>query len=182
MKLLKNMMNNQYLYVFLIVISSGLLIFLVDRFMRRENFESYTEEIKQMVRENDVRKDKYEAQDVSQESVEEQKEDVLDIVEDTQKMMEGKDASENDIKPEDLIPSDEAADVWSNVNPKGEGSLELKNFLEAGFHIGVDTQSNTLRNANRSIRSDVPIPMKDVSVFLNSTISADPYRKTFEIS
>lgn len=182
MEMLKDLMKSKYLYVFLVVIGSGLLIFLVDRFLRRENFESYAEEIKQIVRENDIRADKYPAQDVSQESVEEQKKDALEIVEETQQLLEQPMEQQMDIKPEDLVPSDEAADLWSNVNPKGEGSLELKNFLEAGYHLGVDTQSNTLRNANQGLRSDPPIEIKDVGPFLNSTISADPYRKTMEIS
>jgi hypothetical protein len=182
MEMLQKLLKNNYLYVFLIIIGSGLLIFLVDRFMRRENFESYAEEIKQIARENDVAKDKYKAQDVSQTSIEVQNQEAIDVVDEAVEMA-GDEKIDNEIKPEDLIPNDDAADLWANVNPKGEGSLEAKNLLEAAYHIGVDTQSNSLRNANQSIRSDPSIPIKsDVSPWSMTTMNPDPYRKTFEIS
>lgn len=46
--------------------------------------------------------------------------------------------------------------------------------------IGVNTQGGSLRNANLDIRSAPPIDKKDVSPWLNSTISPDLYRRPLE--
>ena len=54
-------------------------------------------------------------------------------------------------------------------------------MLESGHHIGVDTQANSLRNANLQLRSEPPNPQSPVSIWQNSTITADPYRKSMEI-
>jgi hypothetical protein len=167
----KNALN-----VALIVVGACAVMYLLRRVMMNENFDSYKEEIKKLAREADIAKDKYDMQDVSQEDIVEQKMDVEKEVEDSNKLVEDK-----DVKPEDLLPGNDEADEWAAVNPKGKGSLELKNVLEAGHHIGVDTQANSLRNANQQIRSEPPNPQKPVSIFLNSTISPDPFRKPLEI-
>jgi hypothetical protein len=77
-----------------------------------------------------------------------------------------------------------AAFVSSDLLPKKknvfqEYSPDLKgmNLLSTNAMIGIDTVSNTLRNANYSIRSEPPNPKTDVSPWLNSTIDPDPYRK-----
>lgn len=180
MKVLKNSMSfvkDNLLYVILLVVAVGVIGYLLMNFLSRENFDSYKTEIQQLARESDIAKDKFAQQDVSQETVEDQQMDVEKNVEDSTKLV----AEYEDIKPEELLPQDEEADEWAKVNPKGKGSLELKNVLEAGHHIGVDTQANSLRNANLQIRSEPPNPQKPVSIFLNSTISPDPYRKSLEI-
>ena len=167
----KNALN-----VALIVVGACAVIYLLRRVMINENFESYKEEIQKLAREADIAKDKYDMQDVSQESITEQQMDVEEEVEDSSKILEDK-----KVEPEELLPKDDAADEWASVNPKGKGSLELKNVLEAGHHIGVDTQANSLRNANQQIRSEPPNPQKPVSIFLNSTIAPDAYRRPLEI-
>lgn len=53
----------------------------------------------------------------------------------------------------DLLPRD-ANSLWAQVNPSGQGSLADQNFLTAGFHIGINTVGQTLRNANRQLRSE----------------------------
>lgn len=152
--------------------------YLVYMFVMRENFEPYKEEIKQLARESDIAKDKYPQQDNSQQVIEEQQDDAVENDMEAQKLVN----EFEDLQPEELLPRDPEADEWSRVNPKGKGSLELKNFLESGYHIGVDTQANSLRNANQQLRSEPPNPQKPVSIFLNSTISPDPFRKSMEIS
>jgi hypothetical protein len=169
--------KKNYMLIILILIATGVLVFTVDRFMRKENFESYTDEIKQLAREADIAKDVFEHQDVSQENIAEQQQDVVENVKETQELL----AEYDNLKPEELLPTDEEADEWSKVNPKGTGSLELKNFLEAGFHLGVDTQANTLRNANQQVRSEPPNPQLPVSVWMNSTIAPDQFRKPLEV-
>ena len=77
-----------------------------------------------------------------------------------------------------------AAFVSSDLLPKKKNvfqeyapDLKGMNLLSTNAMIGIDTVSNTLRNANYSIRSEPPNPKTDVSPWLNSTIDPDPYRK-----
>ena len=63
---------------------------------------------------------------------------------------------------------------WSKVNPKGKGSLEFKNFLEAGYHLGVNTQTNSLRNANLQFRSEPINPQVPVSIWDNKNKNRKP--------
>ena len=171
-------LKKNYLYVLAIVVVTGVAIFLAQQYLSRENFESYKEEIKQLARESDIAKDKYPQQANSQEDIPDQQQDAVINDATAQKLV----TEFDDLQPEELLPHDTEADEWSRVNPKGQGSLELKNFLEAGFHTGVDTQANSLRNANQQLRSEPPNPQKPVSIWQNSTISPDPFRKSMEIN
>jgi len=81
---------------------------------------------------------------------------------------------------QELLPQDNSS-LWAQVNPSGEGSLKDRNFLQSGYHIGINTVGQTLRNANLQLRSEPPCPQVRVSPFLNSTISPDLGRKPFEI-
>jgi hypothetical protein len=56
--------------------------------------------------------------------------------------------------------------------------LQDINFLDTSDRIGLDTVSNTLKNANYSIRPDPFIPKTDVSPWMNSEIDADPLRNS----
>lgn len=80
----------------------------------------------------------------------------------------------------DLLPKDQFS-KWNAVNPSGTGDLANKNFLSAGYNAGVDTVSNTLRNASHDLRSTPPNPQQIISPFLQSTIMPDLMRKTLEI-
>jgi hypothetical protein len=55
------------------------------------------------------------------------------------------------------------------------------NFLEAGYHYGINTVGQTLRNANLQLRSEVPNPQVQVSPFLQTTIEPDLSRRVLEI-
>ena len=146
-------------------------------YFSKENFVDYQDELEMIARERDIAKDKYPAQDVSQMSVDAAQEDVMAQEEEQYKLL----SEEQDVRPVDLLPNDEEADAWAKANPEATGSLEFKNFLEAGYHVGIDTQANTLRNANLQVRSEPPNPIKPVSIWQNSTIGPDPYRKPLEI-
>ncbi len=89
--------------------------------------------------------------------------------------------SDHEIKPEDLLPKSQAASDFDIQFPVGSGDLASKNFLTAGHNIGINTVSSSLRNANLQLRSDPFIEPKMVSPFLNSTITPDMNRKSFEI-
>ena len=56
-----------------------------------------------------------------------------------------------------------------------------RNLFESGHHAGLNTQSSTLKNANRQLRSDPLIPRRDVGPWSQSTIEADTNRRQFEI-
>ena len=80
----------------------------------------------------------------------------------------------------DLLRND-ANSTWAQTNPNGQGSLTDKNFLNAGFHVGVNTVGQSLRNANRQLRSDPPNPQVKVSPWMQTTIEPDVNRKPMEI-
>jgi hypothetical protein len=82
---------------------------------------------------------------------------------------------------QDLLPSDANSSQWAQVYPTGEGKLKDRNFLQAGYHIGINTVGQTLRNANLQLRSEPPAPQVKVSPWLQSTIEPDLGRKPFEI-
>lgn len=81
---------------------------------------------------------------------------------------------------EELLPQDNSS-LWAQVNPSGEGSLKDRNFLQSGYHIGINTVGQTLRNANLQLRSEPPCPQVTVSPWSQTTISPDVSRKPFEI-
>jgi hypothetical protein len=85
------------------------------------------------------------------------------------------------LTPEQLLPQDNSS-TWNQVNPSGEGSLKDRNFLQSGFHIGINTVGQTLRNANLQLRSEPPCPQVKVSPWMTSTIEPDVGRRPFEIA
>uniref|UniRef100_A0A6C0CTV8 Minor capsid protein P11 C-terminal conserved region domain-containing protein n=1 Tax=viral metagenome TaxID=1070528 RepID=A0A6C0CTV8_9ZZZZ len=82
---------------------------------------------------------------------------------------------------EDLLPKDAANSKWAQVNPAGQGDLKDKNFLNAGFHIGINTVGNSLRNPNLQLRSEPPNPQLKVSPWNQTTIESDLNRRPLEI-
>lgn len=84
------------------------------------------------------------------------------------------------LTPSELLPKDMNS-VWAQQNPLGSGSLKGKNFLSAGALIGVNTVGQSLRNANKQLRSEPPNPQVPVSIFNQSTISPDISHRPLEI-
>lgn len=82
---------------------------------------------------------------------------------------------------EDLLPKDAANSKWAQMNPAGQGDVRDQNFLTAGYHIGINTVGQTLRNANYQLRSDPPNPQVPVSPWNISTIEPDINRRPLEI-
>ena len=80
----------------------------------------------------------------------------------------------------ELLPTTTST-TWSEVTPVNPGNIENKNFLEAGFHVGINTVGQSLRNANRQLRSDPAIPKVEVSPWNRSTIAGDNIRRPLEI-
>lgn len=81
--------------------------------------------------------------------------------------------------PADLLPK--STGEWASLNPSGKGELSNVNLLQAGYHIGIDTIGQTLRNANLQIRSEPPNPQTYVGPWQQSTIAPDLLRPPLEI-
>jgi hypothetical protein len=82
--------------------------------------------------------------------------------------------------PAELLPKDSNSQ-WAQLNPSGKGELANVNLLKAGYHIGIDTIGQTLRNANLQIRSEPPNPQVSVGPWNQSTIEPDFMRAPLEI-
>ena len=82
--------------------------------------------------------------------------------------------------PASLLPKDENSE-WARLNPSGNGTLQDVNLLKAGYHIGIDTIGNTLRNANLQVRSEPANPQLNVGPWNNTTIAPDLMRVPLEI-
>ena len=90
---------------------------------------------------------------------------------------------QDSLSPKDLLPKDESDNI-NNFNkdyPVSEGILKGVNFLEAGYQVGVNTVGQSLRNANRQVRSEPPNPQVNVSPWMNTTIGPDLSRQPLEI-
>ena len=84
------------------------------------------------------------------------------------------------LSPSELLPKDTNS-VWAQSVPSGQGSLGDQNFLNAGFHVGMNTVGQTLRNPNYQLRSEPANPQVKVSPWMQSTIEPDSNRKAMEI-
>jgi len=82
---------------------------------------------------------------------------------------------------QDLLPRENAYNIWSESNPPTQGHLSNKNYIESGHHYGLNTQGSTLKNPNLQLRSDPHIPMRSVGPWSQSTYEADTNRRPFEI-
>ena len=85
------------------------------------------------------------------------------------------------LQPSELLPRG-GSDVpvgWSVGDNAGE--LNDKNFLNAGYHVGVNTIGQSLRNANLQLRSECPNPQVKVSPWLQTTMEPDLNRSPLDI-
>ena len=83
------------------------------------------------------------------------------------------------VSPEDLLPNADSENIWDT--PANPGDISGANFLDAGHHLGVNTVGQSLRNANRQLRSEPANPQVKVSPWLQSTIEPDCNRRPMEI-
>jgi hypothetical protein len=80
----------------------------------------------------------------------------------------------------DLLPLDQNSQ-WAALNPVNAGNVAMPDLLQAGYHIGLDTIGQTLRNANYQLRSDPIIQKSEVGPWNQSTIEGDYGRVPLEI-
>lgn len=86
------------------------------------------------------------------------------------------------LKAEDLLPKEDSQAIkeFNIAKPAGEGILQGVNMLDAGFHVGVNTIGQSLRNANRQLRAEPPNPQVQVSPWMMSSIGPDLLRRPLE--
>ena len=84
------------------------------------------------------------------------------------------------VAPQDLLPQDQNSQ-WAALNPVAQGNIAAPDLLQAGYHIGLDTIGQTLRNANLQERSDPIIPKSAVGPWNQSTIEPDIGRVPLEV-
>ena len=82
--------------------------------------------------------------------------------------------------PSDLLPKDSNSE-WAALNPVNNGNPSVPDLLQAGYHIGLDTIGQTLRNPNYQLRSDPVIPKAQVGPWNMSTIEPDLGRVPLEV-
>jgi len=82
--------------------------------------------------------------------------------------------TKHEMKPTNLLPNQSQKSDFEFA-PK---DLREMNFMDTKDRIGIDTVSNTLKNANYSIRPDPQIVKTSVSPWMNSEIDADPMRNS----
>ena len=84
--------------------------------------------------------------------------------------------------PNELLPVDTNSQ-WAALNPvnMNQGSILNGDMLQAGYHIGLDTIGQTMKNANLQLRSDPIIPKQDVGPWNQSTYEPDYGRIPLEV-
>jgi len=90
---------------------------------------------------------------------------------------------QNTLTAQDLLPVEESKEIseFNQNYPIGEGVIKGINFLSSGYHVGVNTVGQSLKNANRQLRSEPPNPQVSVSPWMNSSIGPDLLRRPLEV-
>ena len=90
---------------------------------------------------------------------------------------------QNTLTAGDLLPEEESKEIseFNQNYPIGKGVIKGINFLSSGYHIGVNTVGQSLKNANRQLRSEPPNPQVSVSPWMNSSIAPDLLRRPLEV-
>lgn len=89
-------------------------------------------------------------------------------------------SSQSVANPSDLLPSDKNSQ-WASLNPVNQGNVNTPDLLQAGYHIGLDTIGQTMKNPNLQLRSDPIIPKKDIGPWNQSTYEPDLMRVPLEV-
>jgi hypothetical protein len=86
------------------------------------------------------------------------------------------------VNPNDLLPADQNSQ-WAALNPvnMSQGNIIAGDMLQAGYHIGLDTIGQSMKNANLQLRSDPIIPKQNVGPWNQSTYEPDLARVPLEI-
>lgn len=85
-----------------------------------------------------------------------------------QKQVEKVVAGSNQLSANDLLPKYDDANDFAKQNPVSK-LLKEQNFLQAGYHMGINTVIQSNKIPYLDIRSCPPIPKADVGPFNNSS-------------
>lgn len=186
----KNLTSDKTLKNVLMLILVVAVIYIVyqiyNNYMKKEGFETDVDETEQDVVENMENQDN-ESEMMPQQQMmdepqmmDEQSEMMSNPVNRDMRNAQMMGVAGDQLSAQDLLPQDKSS-TWAQVNPEGQGSLANQNFLQAGYHIGINTVGQTLRNANLQLRSEPPCPQVQVSPWLQTTIEPDVSRRPMEI-
>jgi hypothetical protein len=160
-----------FIFIILIVLFLGLYSYSDSKVVVRDNYESGMYQSGNVVS----------AVPVQQPIVVNQQPSVKNSPEPAKKQLPGYTA-QNVANPSDLLPNDKNS-KWGELNPStiNQNDVLMPDLLQAGYHIGIDTIGQTLRNANLQLRSDPIISKMDVGPWHMSTIEPDLARVPLEI-
>lgn len=97
-----------------------------------------------------------------------------------QPVAQGGYTAQSTVNPTDLLPVDQNSQ-WASLNPVNQGNPMTPDLLQAGYHIGLDTIGQTLKNPNLQLRSDPYIPKAAVGPWNQSTYEPDLMRVPLEV-
>lgn len=91
-------------------------------------------------------------------------------------------AGSNQLSANDLLPVYDDANEFAQQNPVSQ-LLQEQNFLQAGYHMGINSVLQSNKIPYLDIRSCPPIPKRDVGPFNNSSFEqpAGSNRRFLEI-
>jgi hypothetical protein len=84
------------------------------------------------------------------------------------------------VDPRQLLPKD-SNNSFSQMNPGGAGDIQNVSLLKAGYHIGINTVGQSLRNSNLQIRSEPANPQLNIGPWNQTTIGPDLARRSLEV-
>jgi len=84
------------------------------------------------------------------------------------------------VDPKQLLPRD-SNNSFSQMNPGGAGDIQNVSLLKAGYHIGINTVGQSLRNANLQLRSEPANPQLNIGPWNQTTIGPDLSRRALEV-
>lgn len=84
--------------------------------------------------------------------------------------------------PSDLLPAANSGENgWDVLNSVSTTAGANPDLLEAGYHTGIDTIGQSLRNANLQLRSDPSIPITDTGPWNQTTIEKTNVQVPFNL-
>jgi hypothetical protein len=180
----KNLTSDKTLKNVLMLILVVAVIYIVyqiyNNYMKKEGFESNVDQSDDEPEKETVENMENQDDEPEQPMMQGQPEMMSNPVERDMRNAQMMGTAGDQLTAQDLLPQDKSS-TWAQVNPEGQGSLANQNFLQAGYHIGINTVGQTLRNANLQLRSEPPCPQVQVSPWLQTTIEPDVSRRPMEI-
>ena len=84
------------------------------------------------------------------------------------------------VDPSQLLPKG-SNNAFADMNPGASNDIKNVNLLKSGYHIGINTIGQSLRNSNLQIRSEPANPQMNVGPWNQTTMGPDLSRRPLEI-